>query len=113
MSLGLKEGCPAAPIEFSIYQSFIMKDLKTRLLRNSDESGRVGFGSEEYNDLPLIRENSPTKKIRWARTVEQTSKSVNLLLFADDTTSLCRRSNMQNRKELKQTFKDWKAHLER
>ena len=100
MSLGLKEGCPAAPIEFSIYHSFIMRDLKSRLLRNSDERVRVGFGSEEYNDLPLIRENSPTKKIRWARKVEQTSKSVNLLLFADDTTSSRRRSNMQNRKEL-------------
>ena len=62
MSLGLKEGCPAAPIEFSIYQSYVVKDLKSRLLRNSDESVRVGFGSEEYNDLPLIRENSLTKK---------------------------------------------------
>ena len=48
----------------------------------------------------------------WARKVEQTSKPVNLLLFADDTTSLCRRSNIQNRKEvLKQTFKDWKLIL--
>ena len=70
------------------------------------------FGSEEYNDLPLIRGNPPSKKVRWARMVEQTSKSVNLLLFADDTTSLCRRSNMQDRKEmLKQTFKDWKLIL--
>ena len=44
--------------------------------------------------------------------VEGTSKSVNLLLFADDTTSLCRRSNMQHRKELlKQTFGDWKLIL--
>ena len=112
MSLGLKEGCPAAPIEFSIYHSFIMKDLKSRLLRSYGESVRVGFGSEDYNDLPLIRENPPTKKVRWARTVEQTSKSVNLLLFADDTTSLCRRSNVQNRKDLlKQTFKDWKLIL--
>ena len=111
MSLGLKEGCPAAPIEFSIYH-FIMKDLKSRLMKSPDESVRVGFGSEEFNDLPLIRENAPTKKIRWARKVEQTSKSVNLLLFADDTTSLCRRSNMQDRKEmLKQTFKDWKLIL--
>ena len=112
MSLGLKEGCPAANIEFSIYHSFIMKDLKTRLLQSDDENIRVGFGSENFNDLPLIRENSPTKKIRWARKVEQTSKPVNLLLFADDTTSLCRRSNMQDRKEmLKQTFKDWKLIL--
>ena len=112
MSLGLKDGCPAAPIEFSIYHSFIMKDLKARLLQSDDENIRVGFGSEDFNDLPLIRENSPTKKIRWARKVEQTSKPVNLLLFADDTTSLCRRSNMQNRKEmLKQTFKDWKLIL--
>ena len=62
MSLGLKEGCPAAPIEFSIYHSFIMKDLKSRLLHSSDENIRVGFGSEDFNDLPLIRENSPTKK---------------------------------------------------
>ena len=109
MSLGLKEGSPAAPIEFSIYHSFIMKDLKSRLLRSSDESIRVGSGSEDFNDLQLIRENSATKKIRWARKVQQTSKSVNLLLFADDTTSLCRRSNMQDRKEmLKRTFKDWK-----
>ena len=112
MSLGLKEGCPAAPIKFSIYHSFIMKDLKSRLLENPDESVRVGFGSEEFNDLPLIRGNPPTKKVRWARTVEQTSKSVNLLLFADDTTNLCRRSNMQNREDLlKQTFKDWKLIL--
>ena len=112
MSLGLKEGYPAAPIEFSIYHSFIMKDLKSRLLQNSDESVRVGFGSEEYKDHPLIRGNPPTKKLRWARMVEQTSKSINLLLFADDTTSLCRRSNMQERKEmLKQTLKDWKLIL--
>ena len=76
MSLGLKEGCPAAPIEFSIYHSFIMKDLKSRLLENPEESIRVGFGTEEFNDLPLIRENAPTKKIGWARRVEQTSKSV-------------------------------------
>ena len=52
------------------------------------------------------------KKIRWARKVEQTSKSIDLLLFADDTTSFCRRSNMQNRKEiLKKTFKNWKLNL--
>ena len=109
MSLGLQEGCPAAPIEFSIYHSFIMKDLKSRLLENSDESVRVGFSSEEFNDLPLIRENQPAKKVRWARMVESTSNSVNLLLFADDTTSLCKRSNMQHRQELlKQTFGDWK-----
>ena len=77
-----------------------------------EESVRVGFGFEEFNDLPLIRENPLAKKVRWARTVEQTSKSVNLLLFADDTTSLCRKSNMQNRKDLlKQTFKDWKLIL--
>ena len=25
------------------------------------ENIRVGFGSEDFNDLPLIRENSPTK----------------------------------------------------
>ena len=62
MSLGLKEGCPAAPIEFSIYQSYIMKDLKTRLLQSDDENVRVGFGSEDFNDLPLIRENSPTTR---------------------------------------------------
>ena len=112
MSLGLKEGCPAAPIEFSIYHSFIMKDLKARLSESPEESIRVGFGTEEFNDLPLIREKAPTKKIRWARKVEQTSKSIDLLLLADDTTSLCRRSNMQNRKEmLKQTFKDWKLIL--
>ena len=112
MSLGLKEGCPAAPIEFSIYHSFIMKELKARLLENPEESIRVGFGTEEFNDLPLIRENTPTKKVRWARRVEQTSKSIDLLLFADDTTSLCRRSNMQNRKDiLKQTFKNWKLIL--
>ena len=112
MSLGLKEGCPAAPIEFSIYHSFIMKELKARLLENQEESIRVGFGTEEFNDLPLIRENAPTKKMRWARRVEQTSKSIDFLLFADDTTSLCRRSNLQNRKEiLKQTFKNWKLIL--
>ena len=34
-----------------------MKDLKSRLLENPDESVRVGFGSEEFNDLPLIQEN--------------------------------------------------------
>ena len=100
MSLGLKEGCPAAPIVFSIYHSFIRKNLKSRLLENSDESVRVGFSSEEFHDLPLIRENQTAKKVRWARMVESTSKSVNLLLFTDDTTSLCRRSNMQHRKEL-------------
>ena len=84
-----------------------MKDLKSRLLENSVESVRVGFNSEEFNDLPLIRENQPAKKVRWSRRVESTSKSVNLPLFADDTTSLCRRSNMQHRKELlKQTFGD-------
>ena len=76
VSLGLKEGCSAAPIEFSIYQSFIMKDLKSRLLENPDESVRVGFGSDEFNDCPLIRENLPARKVRWARTVEGTSKSV-------------------------------------
>ena len=43
MSLGLKEGCPAAPIEFSIDHSFIMKDLKSRLLENPDGNIRVGF----------------------------------------------------------------------
>ena len=59
MSLGPKEGCPAAPIEFSIYHSFIMKDLKSRLLENLNESVRVGFSSEEFDDLPLIRENPP------------------------------------------------------
>ena len=89
MSLGLKEGCPAAPIEFSIYQSFIMRDLKSRLLDNSDESVRVGFGFEEFNDLPLIRENPPAKKVSWARMVEGTSKSVNLLLFADAEDRTC------------------------
>ena len=57
---------------------------------------------------------SLTEKVRWARTVEQTSKSINLLLFADDTTSLCRRSNMQDRKEiLKKTLQELEAHLER
>ena len=71
----------------------------------------MGFGTEEFNYLPLIQENAPTKKIRWARKVEQTS-SIDLLLFADDTTSFCRRSNMQNRKEiLKKTFKNWKLNL--
>ena len=45
MSLGLKEGCPAAPIEFFNLPLFIMKDLKSRLLENSDESVRVGFGA--------------------------------------------------------------------
>ena len=105
MSLGLKEGCPAAPI-------FIMNDLKSRLLENPDENICVGFDTEEFNDLPLIREYAPTKKIRWARKVEQMSKPVNLLLFADDTTSMCRKSNMQHRKEmLKQAFKDWKLIL--
>ena len=69
-----------------------MKDLKLRLLENPDENICVGFGTD--------------------RKVEQMSKSVNLLLFADDTTSLCRKSNMQNRKEmLKQAFKDWKLIL--
>ena len=63
MSLGLKEGCPAAPIEFSINYSVIMKDLKSRLLQSADENIRVGFGSEGFN-VPIIRENSPTKKIR-------------------------------------------------
>ena len=62
MSLGLKEGCPAAPIEFSIYHSFIMKELKARMLEKSRESIRVGFGTEEFNDLPLIRENAPDKE---------------------------------------------------
>ena len=112
MSLGLKEGCPDAPIEFSIYHSNIMSDLKSRLLENSDESVRVGFASEEFNDLPLIRDKPPAKKVRWTRTVEGTSKSVNLLLFADDTMNLCRRSNMQHCKELlQQPFGDWKLIL--
>ena len=115
MSLGLKEGCPAAPIEFSIYHSVIMKDLKSRLLENPDESVRVGFGSEEFNDLLLIRENPSCKKsLDGQEQWRGTSKSVDLLLFADDTTSLCRRSNMQHRKELlKQTFGRLEAHLER
>ena len=100
------EGCPAAPIEISICHSFIMKDLKSRLLENPGESVRVGFSSEEFNDLPLTHENQSAKNVRWARMVENTSKSVDLLLFSDETTSLCRRSNM--RKELlKQTFGDW------
>ena len=112
MSLGLKEGCPASPIEFSICHFVIMKELKARLLENQEESVRVGFGTEEFNYLPLIRENAPTKKIRWARKVEQTSKSIDLLLFANNTTSFCRRSNMQNRIEiLKKTFKNWKLNL--
>ena len=69
---GSSEGCHSdgAPIEFSIYHSFIMKELRSRLLENPGESVRVGFGSEEFNDLPLIRENQPAKKVRWARMVE-------------------------------------------
>ena len=51
MSLGLKEGCPAVPIEFSIYHSFIMKELNARMMENQEESIRVGFGTEEFNDL--------------------------------------------------------------
>ena len=89
-----------------------MKDLKSRLLEIPGESVRVGFSSEEFNELPLTRENQSGNKVRWARMAENTSKSVDLLLFADDTTSLCRRSNMQHRKELlKQTFGDWKLTL--
>ena len=48
MIFGHKEGWLAAPIEFSIFHSFIMKELKSRGVR-------FGFSSEEFNDLPLTR----------------------------------------------------------
>ena len=111
MSLGLKEGCPAAPIEFFKLPLFHHEGVESEAAGKSRRKHSCGFWYR-FNDLPLIRENAPTKKIRWARRVEQTSKSIDLLLFADDTPSLCRRSNMQNRKEiLKQTFKNWKLIL--
>ena len=93
MNLGLKEGCPAAPIEFSMYHFFISKDLKSRLLGNPRESVRVGFSSEEFNDL----EHPPTKKVTWRNTITNTLRPIDLLLFSDDTTYLCRLSEMQNR----------------
>ena len=47
MSLGLKEGCPAAPIEFSIYHSFIMKDSKARLLESPPAHTRKSTDKED------------------------------------------------------------------
>ena len=109
MSLGLKEGFLAAPIEFSIYHFFIMKDLKARLMVNQDGKVHVGFSSDDVTTLPLIREHQPAKKVTRTNKMTNTATHVELFLFADDTTSLCRQSYMQQYKEkMKQTFGDWK-----
>ena len=89
-----------------------MKDVKSRLLANPGEGVRVGFSSEEFNDLPLIRQRPPKKKVTWRNTITNTCRQIDLLLFADGTTSLCTWSEVQNGKELmKQTFGDWKLTL--
>ena len=112
MSVCLKEGCPAASIEFSIYHSFTMIDLKSRLSGYLDGRVQVGFSSEEFNELPLVRDHLPAKKVTGMNKITNTARPVDLLLIADDTTSLCRRSHMQQFKELmKQTFDDWKLTL--
>ena len=105
MSLGLKEGCPAAPIEFLIYHTFMMKDLKAHMKEKQDGKVRVGFGSDDVATLPLIREHPPAKKVTWLNKITNTATPVELLLFADDTSSLCRQSYMQQYKDkMKQIF---------
>ena len=100
MSLGLKEGCPATPIEFSILP------LNRDCWKTPMKVFVLVFGSEECKSAC---KNSQMGKNCGANVEDRQS-----LLFADDTTSLCRRSNMQNRKDLlKQTFKDRKLILER
>ena len=73
-----------------------MMDLKARLMENPGGRVHVGFSSEEFNELPLIREHQVT----WMNKITSTSRPVELLLFADDTTSLCRQSYLQQYKEM-------------
>ena len=77
MSLGSRGDVQLHPSRFLF---IILSSCKiwSRLLENPGESVRVGFSSEEFSDLPLTRENQPAKKVRWARMVESTSKSVDL-----------------------------------
>ena len=105
MSLGHKEGCPAAPIEFSIYHSFIMKDLKARLMENQGGKVHVEFSSDDVTTLPL--EHPPANEVTRMNKITNTATPVELLWFANDITSLCRQSYMRQYKErMKQTFGD-------